>query len=355
MDKKRISKLESFFAASVGKKVWAGVDVHKRSYSVALLREDGSTVERKTVADNLQLIEQISNKGMLLQSVTFEAGPTGFSLARCCIQKGIPAIVTAPSRIVRPVSPMAKTDRLDCRKLAVLTAKDMVKSIAIPTEDEEALRALERRRHQLADDRREVKQRIRSFLLFHGIEEPCVLEHWSNSGIEQLEKVSLHPILKEVLKDMVDDLRQVIIRISEIEKLLIEHTTKIHQHRQVCLQSVPGVGPLIASSFLAELFRPDRFKRGEEVTSYLGLAPTVRQSGERSPRGRLHPTGHGKLRALLIEAAWIWKSRDKGVQEYYTRILSHTGLAQKAITAVARKLALVLWRLACELRLYRSS
>jgi len=56
MDKKRISKLESFFAASVGKKVWAEVDVHKRSYSVALLREDGSTVERKTVADNLQLI-----------------------------------------------------------------------------------------------------------------------------------------------------------------------------------------------------------------------------------------------------------------------------------------------------------
>lgn len=54
-----------------------------------------------------------------------------------------------------------------------------------------------------------------------------------------------------------------------------------------------------------------------------------------------------------VEAAWSWKSRDSGVQAYYARMLYNTGLAQKAIIAVARKLAIILWRLVCEGRAYR--
>ena len=353
MKKKGSSNLEQFLFESIGQKVWIGVDVHKRSYSVALCREDGNIVSWKTSADNQALLRQVSGKGLDLQTVVYEAGPTGFSLARACNREGITAVVAAPSRIIRPVTPMAKTDSLDCRKLAVLAAKDMIKPIAVPSEEEEALRALERRRHQLADDRRRCKQRIRSFLLFHGIDEPEGLENWSKVGISSLEQLPLHRIQREVLEDMLEDLRQVSNRIAVLEKRLIEHTTALHGSRLTCLQSVPGVGPLTASSFLAELFRPDRFKRGEEVAAYLGLAPIVRHSGEKSPAGRLRPTGHSRLRALLVEAAWVWQSRDKGIHDYYTRILSHTGLAQKAITAVARKLALVLWRLACEVRLYR--
>lgn len=87
---------------------------------------------------------------MDIQVLVYESGPTGFGLARSCQQAGIPVMVAAPSRIIRPVSPTAKTDSLDCRKLAELARKDMVRSIGIPTEQEEALRALQRRRHQLA-------------------------------------------------------------------------------------------------------------------------------------------------------------------------------------------------------------
>lgn len=123
--------------------------------------------------------------GMEIKSLVYESGPTGFSLARTCREAGIPVIVAAPSRIIRPVSPTAKTDSLDCRKLAQLAAKDMVRSIAVPSEDEEALRALERRRHQLADSQRKVKQRIKGFLLFHGIEEPKGLERWTIQAVQR--------------------------------------------------------------------------------------------------------------------------------------------------------------------------
>lgn len=353
MKKGRVSNLEQFFAESFGRKVWVGVDVHKRSYSVAVCRDDGAMASWKTTADNEALVRQLSVHGMDIKSLVYESGPTGFSLARTCRNAGISAIVAAPSRIIRPVSPTAKTDTLDCRKLAELAAKDMVRSIAVPSEDEEALRALERRRHQLADSQRKVKQRIKGFLLFHGLEEPAGLDRWTLQALQSLAKMSLSEMLREVLDDYLEELRHVRQRILALERKLAAHTAKLHQRKLTCLQSVPGVGRIVACSFLSELFRPERFLRGEEVAAYLGLAPFVRHSGEKSPTGRLRPTGHARLRSLLVEAAWVWKGRDSGVQAYYTRMLYNTGLAQKAIIAVARKLAIILWRLACEVRAYR--
>jgi transposase len=353
MKSRKVSNLERFFAESFGRKVWVGVDVHKRSYSVAVCRDDGVMVSWKTAADNSALVRQLVIHGMGIKTLVYESGPTGFGLARACRSAGIPAIVAAPSRIIRPVSPTAKTDNLDCRKLAELAAKDMIRSIAVPSEEEEALRALERRRHQLADSQRKVRQRIKGFLLFHGIEEPTGLERWTIQAVQTLAQLPLYEALRDTLDDYLEELRHVRQRILALEKKLTRHTAALHRHRLAYLQSVPGVGQIVACSFLSELFRPERFQRGEEVAAYLGLAPFVRHSGEKSPAGRLRPTGHSRLRSLLVEAAWVWKSRDSGVQAYYTRMLYNTGLAQKAITAVARKLAIVLWRLVCEERVYR--
>ena len=103
----------------------------------------------------------------------------------------------------------------------------------------------------------------------------------------------------------------------------------------------------------AELFRPERFRRSEEVTSYLGLAPTVRHSGEKTPRGYLAPVGQTRLRSLLIEAAWLCRAKDPYARDIYTKLLSRTGIPQKAIAALARRLAIILWRLSIEQRAYR--
>ena len=125
------------------------------------------------------------------------------------------------------------------------------------------------------------------------------------------------------------------------------------RQRMECLQSVPGVGPTVAATFALELYRPERFQRGEQVASYLGLAPTVRHSGGKTPSGRIVPAGQTRLRSLLIEAAWMWKARDPHAAAVYQRLLGRSGIAQKAITALARRLAILLWRLAVEQRPYR--
>jgi len=64
------------------------------------------------------------------------------------------------------------------------------------------------------------------------------------------------------------------------------------------------------------------------------------------------PTGQKVLRSLLVEAAWRWKSADPWAQVHYNKLLSRCGLAPKAISALARKLAIVLWRISIEKRAY---
>ena len=127
------------------------------------------------------------------------------------------------------------------------------------------------------------------------------------------------------------------------------------EHRPVIqsLTSVPGVGKVVATTFHLELFRPQRFRRGDEVASDLGLAPTVRHSGEKTPRGYLVPVGQKRLRSLLIEAAWMWRAKDPKAGELYHKLLGKTGIPQKAIAVLARRLAIILWRLSIEQRAYR--
>jgi transposase len=70
----------------------------------------------------------------------------------------------------------------------------------------------------------------------------------------------------------------------------------------------------------------------------------VSQSGERHRSGPLLKAGHGRLRALLVEAAWIWIQKDETAKATYKRLLQNTGQPNKAITGMARRLAIQLWR-----------
>ncbi len=133
---------------------------------------------------------------------------------------------------------------------------------------------------------------------------------------------------------------------QEVDALLRLHAREQDEARRIAaMRSVPGVGEVVATAFAAEIYRPERFTRSEEVTAYLGLAPVVRQSGGGKGKSFIRPVGQRRLRSLLVEAAWGWKQRDEWAREFYNRILSRHGVPQKAITALARKLAAVLWKL----------
>lgn len=354
MAKPSLATLEQFVSGFESQPFWIGIDVHKRSYSFALRRVDERCLTWVGPANPKAVVEQIQRLGIAVAAVAYESGPTGFSLAREMQAADLPVIVAAPSRIPRSITAGAKCDRLDCLKLADYAAKGMLKSIAIPTPQEEARRALMRRRHSLVDAIRRCKQRIKSQLLFLGLPEPEALTHWSNGAADALLALPMDPATRLTFESHLRELTFQQTELRTVDGQLHQTVMTSEQRQQVCyLQTVPGVGPTVATTFALELFRPKRFQRAEEVASYLGLAPMVRHSGGKTPSGRLLPVGQTRLRSLLIEAAWIWKAKDPFAAELYNRLLGRCGLAQKAIAAVARKLAVILWRLAVEQRPYR--
>jgi len=349
-----LSTLQSFVAPYHTEPFWIGIDVHKRSYHLALLRADAKTFTLVTPAIPEKLVEQLRQLEIKIAGFAYEAGPTGFSLARALQTENIAVIVAAPSKIPRSISAGAKTDRLDCLKLAQFVSKGLLRPIAVPTAQQEAERALCRRRHQLVDGIRRCKQRIKGFLLYHGFKETESLRRWH---MDYPDQIAALPLEAEGRLTIESHLREMTFLENELRSL-IEHLEDMNQrprHRPVIqsLTSVPGVGKIVATTFHTELFRPERFDRAEEVASYLGLAPHVRQSGERASRGYLAPVGQTRLRSLLIQAAWIWRTKDPYAQEIYHRLLSKTGVPQKAIAALARRLAIILWRLSIEQRAYR--
>lgn len=342
----RVSSIGAFVEGFGDGLFSVGVDVHKRSYSVCLLRPDGLERHWRMPADPGVLTALLSSLPIRIGTVCHEAGPTGFGLARHLERAGLQVLVAAPSRIPRPVAATNKTDGLDCIKLAEYAASGLLRGIAIPTKREEAFRTLCRRRHQLTDSLRKAKQRIRALLLTLGEAEPSGINSWSAAAMAALRGMRLEVGAQDTLDSLLLELDFLAGQQRTVDLRLRDLAEEQDEARRIAaMRSVPGVGPVVATTFAAEIFRPRRFNDGGEVAAYLGLAPVVRHSGEKTPKGRLRPVGQRRLRSLLVEAAWVWKQRDEQAREFYNMILGRTGVPQKAIAALARKLAVRLWRL----------
>jgi transposase len=120
-----------------------------------------------------------------------------------------------------------------------------------------------------------------------------------------------------------------------------------HKVVMAVLDAHRGVDIITASHLVAELYEPKRFSNGREVAKYLGLSPRVRQSGGTRHGGPICKTGRRTLRANLIQAAWIWIRYDQEAKQLFYKLVHSTGHVNKAITAVARRLGIRLWRLMC--------
>jgi len=134
-------------------RVFVGLDVHKKSYHTAV-RVNGREVTTRVPAPTAEAVRVFLEPyrwGRL--HVVYEAGPTGFGLVRALREAKVSADVIAPSKTPRTPGEENKTDRLDCRQLAFYDEKGMLKTVAIPTAEEEADRQVIRLRDQVVDAR----------------------------------------------------------------------------------------------------------------------------------------------------------------------------------------------------------
>lgn len=350
-----VREVSQAVAVTLEEKVHVGVDVHKRSYHVAIWgAERGWIATWVQPADNHLLLARLGPMRQAIAHVVYEAGPTGFSLVRALRETGYTADVIAPSKIPSPPGQEAKSDRIDCRKLAMYSGKGLLHAVKVPTEQQEADRQLVRLREQLVRKKRAVKLQIRSFLLQHGIAEPEGLGHWARRAINALRCIELGAELRFCLDMLLDELQHAVDQVARVSARVKElAAAERHQGAVSNVTSVPYVGLVTAMTFRTELFAPERFRKAGEVTRICGLAPCVRQSGETRREGHLMKSGNSRLRTVLVEAAWRWIRVDDHARQCFRRLLANTGNNKKAIVAMARKLATVLWRISVSGEPYR--
>lgn len=334
--------------------VYVGLDVHKRSIYAAV-RVNGVEAGVKSLPADREIVGRFLEKyGPGLRQVVYEAGPTGYGLARRLHEKGIPVEVVAPGKIPRTSVEGAKSDRLDCRKLAEYAEKRLLRSVVIPSVEEEACRQVLRLRSSLVEKKRRVKQQIKSFLLQYGLEEPEGLNRWSKKALKALEQMKLHPSLRFTLDRYLEELFHLEGQLGKVKGQMKEQfSSKAYEKKARILRSHPGVGEVTAAQMLAEVYQPERFENAKQVAAYVGLAPRVRQSGESRIEGPLLKAGKGHLRAALVESAWAWIRVDRQAARLFGRLVRNTGNANKAIVAMARKILVHLWTMLVRQEVYR--
>lgn len=334
-----------------------GIDVHKTSHHVTVWSEvRGALTDWCTPADPIIMVRTLSSLRSHIAKIVYEAGPTGFALARALRESGLPADVIAPGHTPVLTVPGAKCDRLDSRNLACMSAKGLLRAVRVPSEAEEAERQVLRLRHQALRRLQRIKQQIKSFLLFHGIAEPGGLRFWSRTSVRALEKISLSNDLRFCLDEMLRALTHAHEAVLGVERRLREIAQRDHHTETVVrLSTIPGVGLLTALTYRLEMPEPERFDHGRQVARLCGLAPGVRQSGQTRRAGPLMRSGNTWLRTALVEASWQWIRRDSRAERRYRHLVANTGSAKKAICAMARHLAIVLWRLSVSGEPYRAA
>jgi transposase len=357
--KATLSKKQRFFnqiKLTKDDDLYIGIDVHKETCHIALYLNGAHAIDFITPSDNIKICQTLKKLEPAIKNIVYEAGPTGYSLARQLQQASLPVQVIAPSKTPQSSARDSKTDRIDGRKLAEYAAKGLLRPIAIPTRRQEADRQLPRLRFQFVNKLKQTKLQIKSFLLQHGISEPQGLKGWSQSAVRQLSKLQLLDPLRYTLDMFVTEYKFLTEKITDIEQQLEETFAKtIHAKKIALLRTHLGVGPVTSMMFEAELFNPKRFNSKEEVAKYIGLAPTIIQSGQSHRDGPISKTGRPQLRSTLIQAAWVWVAKDPQANQVYRRIIQNTGLKSKAITAMARRLAIHLWKMLCNNEAYRKA
>lgn len=287
-----------------------GIDISKDELAIAV-HPEGRTWTSATAADAIEpLIEQLS--ALQPQVIVVEA-TAGYELpvVSACASAGLPITVVNPRQVrafAQAIGRTAKTDAIDAALLALFGARVQPEVRALPDAETRALAALIARRRQLLEmlgaEQRRLAQAVTT-----------AVRRDLRTHIRWLERR---------LDDVDDEIRGAVER------------SPVWRVQEDLLRSVPGIGPIVARTLLAELPELGRLDR-RAIAALVGVAPFNRDSGQWRGR-RVIWGGRRSIRAALYMAALVASRRNRPLARFYQRLRSHGKPAKVALVAVMRKL-----------------
>lgn len=241
---------------------------------------------------------------------TYEAGPTGYGLARELAERKVECVVAAPGKIPRASGDRVKTDRRDAEHLARLLLAGKLSPVRVPGTDEEALRDLVRAREDLRGDLMRARHRLSKLLLRHGVRYEGKTTG-NEAHREWLASIELgEQAAQATLCDYRGAIESLLHRRGELEREITALVPGSAWEREVrLLRCLRGVDTLSAVGLCAEIGDFRRFARAGRLMSYVGLVPSESTTGEQRRLGSITKTGSRHARRLLVEAAWHYRRR----------------------------------------------
>ena len=291
---------------------FAGLDVHARKTAGAAVQLGSGEVWRAQIAGSpVAAIEWLQSLPGEVRAV-YEAGPTGFGLARAARAAGIEMTVCSPGAIPRQPGDHTKTDQRDALKLARLHAAGQLRPVAVPSPPLEALRDLVRAREDLRGDLMAARHRISKLLLRRGHVYGGPGAPWeSPRHAAWLSAIDLgDPLARVVFGEYLACHEVLLARRARLDELIAQQAQDAQWSALVGrLRCMRGIDTLTAVGLIAEIGDFTAFAHPRQLTSFLGLVPTERSTGDKRRQGSITKAGSSHARRLLIEAAWHYRRR----------------------------------------------
>jgi transposase len=362
------------------KKLYIGIDAHKESNLVALALAGRAEPELygKVTTDIprfIKVLRKIMDKyGMSKEEIAlcYEAGPTGFVLARRLRELGFTCEVVAPSLIPTRASDRVKTDRRDARKLAGLFRAGELTYVHVPELTDEVIRDVCRARTDAVETQTRTRQQLGSLLLRNG-NQYTGQSTWGQPHMRYLrELVMPDPLQKIVLEEYLQRIDTSVEQVQRFERTMAEILVTWERRPLVeALQGFRGFQLVASMVIISELGDLSRFRHPRQLMAYLGLVPSEASSGGKRHQGAITKSGNSHARWMLIEAAQhyrlppkvskeiakrqeglsreikaiSWRAQER-LHRRYNRLILRGLHRNKVVVAVARELLGFIWEMA---------
>ena len=284
---------------------FVGLDVRAaQTHAGVLDPATGELSRRRLNGDPLVALDFLAGLGASVRAV-YEAGPTGFALARAAAERGLDVRVCAPGLIPKRPTDRIKTDARDAERLARLLAAGELTLVRVPTLEEEQLRDLVRAREDLRGDLNRARQRLSHLLRRRGLRFTGPGANWTRAHRGWLRNLEFDDRATRVTfadyLAAVDALEQ---RRGVLDQTLAELAPESPFAETIArLRCFRGIDLLAAAGLCAEVGDFDRFGHPRQLAAFLGLVPSERTSDEKRRQGQITKAGPKHSRRLLVEAA----------------------------------------------------
>lgn len=318
-----------------------GLDVHKHFAEVAVLRPGTAAPRRFRLPARPAAIRAFAARLGPKDRVALESCTNAFAFHRLLCQHAGQVVVSNPLKTRVIAEAKVKTDKVDAETLARLLAADFLPPVWVPDPHTDALRHLVFHRHGLVQQRTQAKNRIHA-ILHRNLIAPAVTDLFGQRGRRFLAHVELSSEERALLDA---ELRLVDFLDTEVVAAERDLARAAHDDAPARrLMTLPGIALTSAVALRAAIGDVARFRTPQRLVSYFGLNPSVHQSGEKAYGGHISRRGRSHARCVCVEAAHQLVRIPGPFRAFFERLRRRKPY-NVALTAVARKLTVLVWHM----------